>query len=310
MHPGYVPDKVISDAELVVLAREGEAGAFGMLVERHRAALYAAALAVLGDRDAAMDAVQEAFMVALTHLNSIRDPAAVGRWLRMVARNCALMQIRRVRHEIVGGNLEAWARTPGPEQVLEEHALRDWVWAAIEALAEEERITLVLRHFTRCRTYEAIAAITGVPVGTVRSRLSRARRRLAADLAARAGGRQRDQGDLEESRGHEWKSFYNRLHDAPEPRTYRDLYRSDVVVQDVNGTWRGLDSWSAEERQAIDIGVRADITGLAAGRDLTILEIDFRNPPWAAAHCPPSSTFVHRLDRGRSASVDIYYHAS
>ena len=80
MHPGYVPDKVISDAELVVLAREGEAGAFGMLVERHRAALYAAGLAVLGDRDAAMDAVQEAFMVALTRLNSIRDPAAVGRW--------------------------------------------------------------------------------------------------------------------------------------------------------------------------------------------------------------------------------------
>jgi RNA polymerase sigma-70 factor (ECF subfamily) len=166
MHPGYVPDKVISDAELVVLARAGEAGAFGMLVERHRAALYAAALAVLGDRDAAMDAVQEAFMVALTRLNSIRDPAAVGRWLRMVVRNCALMQIRRVRHEIVGGNPEAWASTPGPEQVLEEHALRDWVWAAIEALAEEERITLVLRHFTRCRTYEAIAAITGVPVGT------------------------------------------------------------------------------------------------------------------------------------------------
>jgi DNA-directed RNA polymerase specialized sigma24 family protein len=93
MHPGYVPDKVISDVELVVLAREGEAGAFGMLVERHRATLYAAALAVLGDRDAAMDAVQEAFVVALTRLNSIRDPAAVGRWLRMVVRNCALMQI-------------------------------------------------------------------------------------------------------------------------------------------------------------------------------------------------------------------------
>jgi DNA-directed RNA polymerase specialized sigma24 family protein len=118
MHPGYVPDKVISDAELVVLARAGEAGAFGMLVERHRAALYAAALAVLGDRDAAMDAVQEAFMVSLTRLNSIRDPAAVGRWLRMVVRNCALMQIRRVRHEVVGGDLEAWASTPGQSRSL------------------------------------------------------------------------------------------------------------------------------------------------------------------------------------------------
>ena len=46
------------------------------------------------------------------------------------------------------------------------------------------------------------------------------------------------------------------------------------------------------------------------GRNLTILEIDFRNPPWAAAHCPPSSAFVHHLHGGRSASVDICYHPS
>jgi hypothetical protein len=54
--------------------------------------------------------------------------------------------------------------------------------------------------------------------------------------------------------------------------------------------------------------VRAEIVGLAASRDLTVLEIDFTNPPWAPDHCPASSTFVHRLDHGRSARVDIYYH--
>jgi RNA polymerase sigma-70 factor (ECF subfamily) len=73
-----VHDRPITDAELVLLARAGEADALGALPERHRAPLYAAALTVLGDRAGAMDAVQETFVVALTRLESIRDPGAVG----------------------------------------------------------------------------------------------------------------------------------------------------------------------------------------------------------------------------------------
>jgi hypothetical protein len=74
--------------------------------------------------------------------------------------------------------------------------------------------------------------------------------------------------------------------------------------------WRGVDAWSAEEREAIEVGARASLNGIAASRDFTVLEIDFHNPPWAAGHCPPSSTFVHHLRGGRSARIDLYYHAS
>jgi len=55
------------------------------------------------------------------------------------------------------------------------------------------------------------------------------------------------------------------------------------------------------------LGVRAQIVGIWAGSDLTILEIDFTNPAWAAGHCPPRSTFVHRLADGRSKRLDIHY---
>ena len=66
--------------------------------------------------------------------------------------------------------------------------------------------------------------------------------------------------------------------------------------------------WSAHEREAIASGVRATITGLVAGRDITVLEIDFSNPATAAHHCPPRSTFVHRLaGDGLSRRVDIHY---
>jgi hypothetical protein len=56
------------------------------------------------------------------------------------------------------------------------------------------------------------------------------------------------------------------------------------------------------------VGVRAKVIGLVASDDLTVLEIDFCNPPWAAEHCPASSTFVHHLINGRSARLDICYH--
>jgi RNA polymerase sigma-70 factor (ECF subfamily) len=195
------------------------------------------------------------------------------------------------------------------EELVDRHVLRDRIWTALDDLEEEERTTLVLRHFTRCRTYESIAVTTGVPVGTVRSRLSRARRRLLAALASDTGA-DRDQARLEASRRDEWESFYRELQKVPEPPTYLDLYRRDVTVRDSSGQWHGLDAWSAEERDAIQIGVRATLGGLVAGRDLTALEIHFHNPPQAPGHCPPSATFVHRLLHGRSARVDIHYHAS
>jgi hypothetical protein len=65
--------------------------------------------------------------------------------------------------------------------------------------------------------------------------------------------------------------------------------------------------WSAHEREAIEIGVRANIVGLVASRDFTVLDIDFANPAWAHDHCPPRSTFVHRLTAGRSRRLSIHY---
>jgi RNA polymerase sigma-70 factor (ECF subfamily) len=68
-----------------------------------------------------------------------------------------------------------------PEQIMERHAMRDWLWSAIDELTPALRTTVLLRHFSaRVSSYEQIAAVCGVPVGTVRSRLSQARVKLAA----------------------------------------------------------------------------------------------------------------------------------
>jgi RNA polymerase sigma-70 factor (ECF subfamily) len=298
----------MTEAELGSLARAGDVQALAELLERCRPSLYATALGMLASRADALDAVQDTYLVALLRLGDLRDPGAARAWLHAVVRNVCLMQIRQ-RRELPVDVLEPRGADPDPAEALDEHAARDWVWRALDALPPDERLTVMLRHFTRCDSYEAIARLTAVSVGTVRSRLNRARSRLADALMETVSGPLRDRARLESDRRAEWEDFYRTLHEHPSPRTYTELFEPDVDVRDRSGHWVGLRHWSAHEREAIALGVRAEIVGLLAGRDLTVIELDFTNPPAASGHCPPQATFVHSLDRGRSRRLRIHYPA-
>jgi RNA polymerase sigma-70 factor (ECF subfamily) len=296
-----------TDAVLATLACAGEVEALAGLLERYRPSLYGAAIRLLHDREEARDAVQDTSVVALVRLPSLRDPAAVGGWLHAVLRNTCLMRLRRAGREMPTALPGLPAIMPGPEDVLDEQGLRDWIWGALDALSPDERATVMLRYFTRCESYEAIAHVMGVPVGTVRSRLNRARSRLDVALQKTLATSPLSQANLERAERAEWEQFYAELHESPVPRTYRGAYAPDVEVTDGIGRWRGIEDWSAHEREAILLGVRASIVGLVASRDVTIIEIDFTNPAWAHDHCPPRSTFVHRRSAGRSQRLDITY---
>lgn len=297
----------VADAELVGLGRGGDIEATAGLLERYRPSLYAAAIGLLRNREEALDAVQETCVTAIVQLNAIRDPSAVGGWLHAVLRNTCFMRLRRSARETSGLAREGLEPATSTEELVEGHALRDWIWSELDALPADDRLALVLRHFTRCESYNAIAAVSGVPVGTVRSRLHRARAQLARALTRQLTGSPLSRAALERERRVAWEGFYARLHEHPVPRTYRDAYATGVAVTDGVGAWLGIEAWSAHEREAIALGVRARIVGLVASRDFTILEIDFSNPDWAPDHCPPRSTFVHRMTQGRSKRLDIHY---
>jgi RNA polymerase sigma-70 factor (ECF subfamily) len=312
-HRGDVDDPSLSAATLATLARAGDVEALAGLLDRYRPSLYAAAIGLLRDRDDALDAVQDTCLVALLRFPDLRDPAAVGGWLHAVLRNACLQRYRRATRErerlpaMATMTATATPAPPGPEEILEQHALGGWLWTALHELSAEERITVLLRYFTRATSYASIAAVTGVPVGTVRSRLHHAKAELSATLRRSLAGSPLSHLDLERDRRQQWEQFYADLHEAPLPRTYQPWYAADVEVTDGVGRWRGVEAWSAHERDAIALGVRATIVGLVAARDVTILEIDFANPAAAADHCPPRSTFVHHLSSGRSRRLAIHY---
>jgi RNA polymerase sigma-70 factor (ECF subfamily) len=300
-------DVSASDVALASRARAGELEALAGLLERYRPSLYAAAIRMLRDRDEALDAVQDTCVASLVHLPSLRDPAAAVGWLHAVLHNVCLMRLRRSGRELPEDHVDVATVVPGPEEVLDQLELSDWVWDAVHELSPDDRVTVMLRYFSRCRRYEAIAAVLGVPVGTVRSRLNRARSHLVTKLRRTVLGSPLSHADLERARRIQWEDFYAQLHERPEARTYRDTHQPDIEVTDHVGRWRGLEDWSAHEREAIQLGVRARIVGVVASRDLTILEIDFFNPTWASDHCPPQSTFVHQLSSERSRRLDIHY---
>ena len=284
------------DAELVGAAQAGDIVGLGLLLDRHHASLFAAALRMLGSREPAEDAVQETFVRALERIQQVRDPAAVGGLLHAILRNVCRMQWRRRSEEPIGNSLqEIEARLQGPslEEGIEALAARDWVWTALADLPEALRVTAMLRYFGPEASYAEIAAILGVPVGTVRSRLHEVKVRLAEALlrtAELSHDATRIHAEAETQRWSlAWDEFnrgigYDRLLEcfAGSPEW---LFADGSAV-------RGLE-WFADQAEGdLHSGTRIHLSGLTPSPGLLVMESRYENPPDDPFRCPPGLTWV------------------
>ena len=229
-------DRSVSDVDTGEpgVCRRGR-GAGGLL-ERYRPSLYAAAIGMLRGRDDALDAVQETCVIALVKLGSLRDPAAVGGWLHRVLRNVVPDPSATASTRAEATDVEVPV-PPGPEEVIDQLALRDWVWDGIDTLSPRPRHGHVAL-LQPVQSYEAIAAVIGVPVGTVRSRLNRARSQLATRAEQHTVGR-RSRTRPRATGAPSGRTSTPSCTRRPVPRTYRDTYAPDVEVTDRDGRWQG-----------------------------------------------------------------------
>ena len=194
----------VSDLELVARARQGDPAAFGELVDRHRRAVYRAALAVLRSHADAEDAAQDALVAAYRRLDTFRGRSSFKTWLLTIAWNEAINRRRSLKamwkrmvysidrqDDSVSASYAAsgFSRTPdagvqNPEEQLAGGELRRHVRAAIHGLPPKLRDALLLAQ-SGDYTYEEIAAIVKAPVGTIKWRVSEARRVVKARLRNR-----------------------------------------------------------------------------------------------------------------------------
>lgn len=170
------------DSALVDAARAGSELAFETLVGRYRAPVLRLAYRLTHDADEANDIAQDAFLRAYRRLNEFHPDRPFGRWLFVIARNASLDAIRRRRRAARLVVTDANAGTePGPEEVAlrNEEALR--VHVALDALPAKYRDVLELYYLSGLR-YREIALALDIPLGTVKTFISRAKRRLRLEL--------------------------------------------------------------------------------------------------------------------------------
>lgn len=175
------------DAQLIEATRAGDSEGFGRLVQRYQDRLYNSLVRVLGSAEDARDVVQDAFVQAYLKLETFRGDSAFYTWLYRIAFNLAMSHARKRRPTTsLEQARESFGREPVDGQPLPEmHMVRrervQLVHAALASLSAESRQILVLRELEGCR-YDQIAEILELPVGTVRSRLFRAREQLREQL--------------------------------------------------------------------------------------------------------------------------------
>jgi RNA polymerase sigma-70 factor (ECF subfamily) len=166
----------MEDAALVARAAAGDGTAFELLVRRNADPVWRLARTILRDDFAAEEAVQDTFLKAHRALSSYRGDASVKTWLCSICHRACIDRLRKKQAQVVP--LEALRQQKAREEHVE---LRLVIEEAMEELSDDERRAFELVHVLGYSREEA-AAIAGVPPSTMRSRVTRARTRLAESI--------------------------------------------------------------------------------------------------------------------------------
>jgi RNA polymerase sigma-70 factor (ECF subfamily) len=188
-------EAAVDEAALLASSRRGDLSAYDRLVAAYQDRVYQTAYRITGHREDAWDAAQEAFLRAFRALRTFRGEAAFSTWMTRIAVNTALDVVRRrPPHAPATADVAAAGSDPTDEVLRRDQQRR--VQQAIAALPPDHRAVAVLRD-VQGLSYEEIARVLRVPVGTVRSRLSRARDALRVALADLAPRRPQESGRMQ-----------------------------------------------------------------------------------------------------------------
>jgi RNA polymerase sigma-70 factor (ECF subfamily) len=287
--------------EIVRAAQQGDPRSFGLLFELHHAGMLAVAHRILGSGPDAEDACQDAAVAAFGRIADLRDPASVRSWLHAIVRNNCLTMLRArtpIPVGVAGEGLVA-SELDDPVACVERSAQRDWIRHALQQLSPATQMVAMLRYFTRNNSYEQIATLCGIPVGTVRSRLSEARRQLAVVLPQVHDERHDGTAALNAERHEEATTILTAITSCVPLSRVDGRWAEDMTIHWPRGRSSiGLKSLFEEMRRDYDNGVTARVTDVVAGSGITIWENDFINPPEDPFHCPPGGTWLLREKDG------------
>jgi len=186
---------LLSEEELINRSRGGDVAAFELLISRYEKKLYTIAFRFMGNHDDASDLAQEALIRTFSAIRSFRGDSSFTTWLYHIAANVCRDELRRRRRYVVSSLDEpmdtedgtvvrqAVDSSPLPEKIYEQKETIEYIQSLINDLLPDYRLVLVMREFEGF-SYEEIAGKLDCSLGTVKSRLSRARKILRDRIVA------------------------------------------------------------------------------------------------------------------------------
>ena len=286
--------------EYVKAAHAGEDAAWTALYQYYYPGLFAVAVQVLNDIDAAKDAVQDSFLIAHLKLNQLKEPAVFNGWIKKILTHVCYRAIQNNQYKYHGSPLKSDIRWDDEfNEKLDRLSAQSSLYAAIAHLPEVLRCTLLLRYFSGFQSYEEIARILSIPVGTVRSRLSQAKLKLTEQWFQSA--------DCDANifrRSQEWNHFYQthfsamHQHDNSKNKLVGHLQKNvQLILPDgkLNIGRLLFEKMIVGDRE---YGSWLVPTNIISCGNISVVETQHFNSPEYPTHCLPRSVVVlYRKDK-------------
>jgi RNA polymerase sigma-70 factor (ECF subfamily) len=264
---------------------------FPAVFEQYRSMLYAIALRMLGHGEDAKDAVQESFIKAYTQLHTLKNDAALAGWLKSIVCNYCLMELRYRKKKAIALNKYAseneviasaeYAAEKAPEEIKN----------TLAYLSETLQLTTMLRFFSKNSSYNEIATILSIPVGTVRSRLAESRSKLASILAQQVHLTKSNKAkEMEDFYQFHFLDLYN---NAAIRNAFLDHFDEHVFISLTSGATKiGAEYMKKEIEFDLNYGARATLAEVNSSGNVSVLELNNINPADNPNLCPSSATFI------------------
>jgi RNA polymerase sigma factor (sigma-70 family) len=287
-------------------ANQGQQTAWSFLYNFFHPYLYSQALAIFGNTPAAKDAVQDTFLIAFLQLNKLKDPLAFPAWIKKILIHHCYRNIqkekRMERPDHFLGNGSDMEFEKKLDELYNKHKLFD----SLDALPEHLRTTVLLRYFSKKNTYDDIAALLCVPIGTIRSRLNKARIELSRYWKESCA-----EGSISQE-SEEWNAFYLRHFEGYainlqlRERIFNHL-ENDLHLQLTSGKHIIGKTYMVKGLEAdVDCGVRLkEINVISCGK-ISVIEFDNINSKEYPDHCPPKTTLVAFREKKKLVRMHLH----
>ncbi|MGF7036774.1 RNA polymerase sigma factor [Mucilaginibacter lappiensis] len=283
-----------------------------ILFQKFNPFVQSLALKLCDNTAEAEDAVQDAWITVFTHSHQLRHADSFLPWLKRIVINSCHQLTRKGKRTVFVEELPDSDKMieDSVELKFEKNGDRDALYGILTELPLQLRETVILRYLTGYNSYDQIAAITGVPVGTVRSRLSDSKKKLSK-LWKRSDDLDSSAFELNQY----WNSYYQEI--CPSAYTDKnllaDLYSHvarDLKLVFTSGktaVGRGVFEWGIEDDLEHGSSIKT-VDVCSTSGDLTVLKVTFSNSQDFPDHCPPNS-FMTFLRKENELSEIRLYHA-